>query len=88
MRFEPTIPAESLGTLIFLTSHQCSMLFYIPPSPSTMLPLGEKTLSFFFNIVMGAKGGGVIQETSSLVISTVGFNKSLFVSIWGGSVYL
>ena len=53
---EATIPAESFGTLTFLTSHQCIMLFYIPLPPSTMLPLGEKT-SFFFNIVMGVQGG-------------------------------
>ena len=81
-----TIPAESFGTLIFLTSHQCIMLFYIPlHPPSTMLPLGEKT-SFFFNIVMGAQR--VIQGTNALVISTVWLNKSSFVSIWGGSVHL
>ena len=52
-----TIPAESFGTHIFLTSHQCIMLFYIPLPLSTMLPLGERTLSFFFNIVIGAQGG-------------------------------
>ena len=51
------IPAESFGTPIFLTSHQCIMLFYISLRPSTMVPLGERTLSFFFNIVMGAQGG-------------------------------
>ena len=57
-----------------------------PPFPRNNVPLGEKTLSFFFDIVMGAQG--VIQGTSALVISTVGINKSSFVSIWGGSVYL
>ena len=31
----PKIPEESFGTLKFLTSHLCSMLFYIPLPPSS-----------------------------------------------------
>ena len=42
-----------------LTSTHYVILYL--PTPSTMLPLGEKTLSFFFNNDMGAQGG-LFQE--------------------------
>ena len=72
---QTTIPAKSLGTLNFLTSHQCIMLFYIPNQCCLLV---KKHCHFSSTLLWGTGGVGYKERLIWLLVPFAW--KEIFVS--------